>query len=432
MEDSARVRRLMHYVVGSLMMLTIVLLVWHHFGMERVLTLSADSGHVIDVRDDRAEGGGTVSSLTRSAGRLRLECKVVDKLEWHFCGLDFRLGQEPHGVDLSEFDTISLDMRYSGPAVHALKLSILNFEPGRSKHGVWPSHHVNELEFTMPANKAVLDIPLKLLYSPAWWVQYAQVPLENTGQRINNATLLEISMGKVLGQQSIEVRSIKIRGKWIHRETLLSILVGLWFACGVMWPVLGALQLRQQLANREARLAAANKLNQVLQLETRELATQAHQDPLTGTLNRLGLRDALLKQSQGPTESADTAAVVFVDIDHFKRINDMHGHAIGDEVLRRFSALLHANIRAADILVRWGGEEFLIVCPATKALQAGQLAEKLRAAATERDWPEDLQVTASFGVSALVDGEDIGEAIQRADEALYRAKASGRNRVEVA
>lgn len=126
---------------------------------------------------------------------------------------------------------------------------------------------------------------------------------------------------------------------------------------------------------------------------------------------------------------ADLMAVVFIDLDHFKRVNDTHGHTTGDDVLRTFAMLVQRDIRTTDKLVRWGGEEFLIVCLGTGRMEAGALAEKLRAAMQSQVWPCGLQMTASFGVTALRPGEDIGDAIKRADTALYQAKASGRNRV---
>ena len=174
------------------------------------------------------------------------------------------------------------------------------------------------------------------------------------------------------------------------------------------------------------------QINSALELETRELAGQVYHDSLTGALNREGLRDALINKWQYRGPHNDQMAVVFIDLDHFKRVNDTHGHATGDEVLRAFAMSVQRGIRSSDKLVRWGGEEFLIVCLGTGRAEAQGLADKLRVAMQFQIWPCGLQMTASFGVTALQLGEDIGEAIKRADGALYEAKASGRNCVHVA
>jgi diguanylate cyclase (GGDEF)-like protein len=124
-------------------------------------------------------------------------------------------------------------------------------------------------------------------------------------------------------------------------------------------------------------------------------------------------------------------SIIFTDIDHFKRINDTHGHAVGDAVLKHFAQMVASMVRSTDRVVRWGGEEFLIVCMNTTGQQAATLAEKLREHMGMQAWPAGLSVTASFGVAEHLPAEDIGEVIERADAGLYAAKRAGRNRVHV-
>jgi diguanylate cyclase (GGDEF)-like protein len=154
-------------------------------------------------------------------------------------------------------------------------------------------------------------------------------------------------------------------------------------------------------------------------------------DPLTGALNREGLRDFLLQQWQGEMPTSAGMSVLFADLDHFKRINDNYGHAIGDEVLKQFALLVKGEIRKSDGLVRWGGEEFLVVCPATQLPEAAKLAEKLRASVANTAWPNHILVTCSCGVATREEGEEFSSLIKRADDALYQAKHAGRNRVEL-
>jgi len=102
---------------------------------------------------------------------------------------------------------------------------------------------------------------------------------------------------------------------------------------------------------------------------------------------------------------------------------------VGDDVLRKFANVIASGIRSSDRLVRWGGEEFLIVCPMTNVYQGRILAENLRHALHQQAWPVNLQVTASFGVAQHHEHDEVGVAIKRADEELYRAKQGGRDRV---
>jgi diguanylate cyclase (GGDEF)-like protein len=123
--------------------------------------------------------------------------------------------------------------------------------------------------------------------------------------------------------------------------------------------------------------------------------------------------------------------VILLDIDRFKEINDKYGHAKGDRVLKATADLLRKTIRNADSAGRWGGEEFLVVCPETDLAGAGALAEKLRMAFADTQFPEGIHRTASFGV-AVFQGEGVEELVGRADDALYAAKEAGRNRVALA
>jgi diguanylate cyclase (GGDEF)-like protein len=124
-------------------------------------------------------------------------------------------------------------------------------------------------------------------------------------------------------------------------------------------------------------------------------------------------------------------SVILVDIDHFKSVNDSHGHLVGDQVLVAIGKILNQNSRQIDLVGRWGGEEFLIVCPETKLAGASQLAEKLRCSIAAYVFPVVGHKTGSFGVASLGALKDIDHLISRADAALYRAKKIGRNKVEI-
>jgi two-component system cell cycle response regulator len=159
-------------------------------------------------------------------------------------------------------------------------------------------------------------------------------------------------------------------------------------------------------------------------------------DQLTGLHNRRymeGQLEALVRRAV--VGGGAPAAVLVLDIDHFKKINDGFGHAVGDEVLREFAVRLASNVRAIDLPVRFGGEEFVVVMPDTELADASRIAERIRLHVAGSPFrvlggEELLTVTISIGVAAsLTDGDDPVSLLRRADEALYEAKTSGRNRV---
>mgnify|MGYP006280875887 CR=1 FL=1 len=158
-------------------------------------------------------------------------------------------------------------------------------------------------------------------------------------------------------------------------------------------------------------------------------------DQLTGLNNRrymMGQLDALLERSAA---GGDPTSVLMLDIDHFKRVNDTYGHAFGDDVLREVAVRLASSVRAVDLPCRYGGEEFVVVMPATRLTDAARIAERIRLAVASETFPvgeKEISVTVSLGVSASAGAEDRPESLlRRADEALYEAKAAGRNQVIV-
>jgi diguanylate cyclase (GGDEF)-like protein len=172
-------------------------------------------------------------------------------------------------------------------------------------------------------------------------------------------------------------------------------------------------------------------------VEIARLSRLMRVDSLTGTLNRRGLREAF---PDGPGAKAAEAlveplSVAMVDIDHFKRVNDRYGHAVGDEVLRAVSERLAASLRAGDGVVRYGGEEFLLVLPHADQPASARIAERARefvAAAPVATAGTEIAVTVSVGVAERRAGESRDDVIERADRAMYAAKRAGRNRVELA
>jgi diguanylate cyclase (GGDEF)-like protein len=172
--------------------------------------------------------------------------------------------------------------------------------------------------------------------------------------------------------------------------------------------------------------------HRIIQQQNVELERLAVTDPLTGLLNRLGFLSALESRVREAIRYGTPLALAMVDIDHFKNINDQHGHSVGDAVLKSFSDLLLGKLRGADVICRWGGEEFLILLPHQDASGGAASAENLRLALQQTRFAPVDRLTASFGVAAYHPGEALQDWIARTDQALYAAKDAGRNRVSVA
>lgn len=161
----------------------------------------------------------------------------------------------------------------------------------------------------------------------------------------------------------------------------------------------------------------------------KKLTEQSSIDPLTGALNRREMDNILQDAIERKRRTNTPASVLIFDLDHFKRVNDTYGHAVGDHVLKELVALVQARARHLDELFRLGGEEFMVFLPDTDCAGAYVLAEELRLLVSESEFIEGRAVTISTGLSELGHGETIDEWIKRADDALYLAKENGRNQV---
>ncbi|MCK1361619.1 sensor domain-containing diguanylate cyclase [Bradyrhizobium sp. 199] len=158
----------------------------------------------------------------------------------------------------------------------------------------------------------------------------------------------------------------------------------------------------------------------------------AELDELTGSYNRRCIMRLLDLQIEKSRQSSTPCAIALIDLDWFKRINDAHGHPVGDEVLRTFAITIFANIRPADCFGRYGGEEFLLLLPDTSGDAAQRTLERLRSIVADLDWSAfaaGMHVTISAGVVTLRDLDTADTFLARADRALYSAKEQGRNRI---
>ena len=207
-----------------------------------------------------------------------------------------------------------------------------------------------------------------------------------------------------------------------YEEHLLHVPPALHTPYALLYGVLSALTTMLMFSNVGGRLHA-------------KLRHRATTDALTGVLSRLALAEGAAALAERLPAAGQRLAVVMVDLDHFKQVNDRLGHASGDVVLREAAKLLRAQLRPEAMLARYGGEEFVALVPVDDLPLARCVAERLRLALAEATWGEIVPglkaVTASVGVTLLEPGESLERALARADEALYRAKKAGRDQVQV-
>jgi diguanylate cyclase (GGDEF)-like protein len=427
--------RVLRRLLIALLALTVVALLWNQFGMNSTMVIDARSPYQASAVDDRIPTDGrSVAAVVRGDGAIGLDCQIAAGYQWPFCELRIQFRKAPDGIDLSRFDSMRLWVSASGPEAHQrVRVYVRNFDPAYSKVGDAESEKVNQLIYEPSVYPAGYEVPLNRFTVSHWWIDEHPMTLDLEAPDFRNVTMIGFSTGPnvVPGQHRIRVDRIELDGKVIPSSALRLGIIVAWMLAVLAYLVVDGLLTRNQLRLSAASQNSLQRLNESLRLETRSLAEIARSDPLTGALNRKGLADELMRLVRMGGDAIFPLTLVFIDIDHFKRVNDEHGHDVGDKVIRGLADLVRSAVQRDDLFARWGGEEFLLVFRNTAGFEGGAIAERLRERISSAQWPDELRITCSFGVAEWHRGEDLNEGIKRADEAMYRAKQNGRDRVEI-
>jgi diguanylate cyclase (GGDEF)-like protein len=412
-------------------LLTVIAVVAHRYLPERRLSLDAS-------QDVDTYAPGASYFLNTSADQSQTKANWVDQPRLHFkcqfvqaapgasCGYTYMLSAEDAaaGVDLSRYRNLNLTIRYTGPA-HYLRLAIRDFDPRFSSLKDTNSSKFNLLNVERSDLEKPVAIELREFTVPEWWVTQYNLPRTLSQPDLSNAVAFSIYLqGEAAGSDhDIQVDKVEFSGDWISAEYWYLGILCAWMLLGSIYGASQWIALRRR--HREQR----KKISE-LQDEKDKFQKLSTIDGLTRVLNRHGI-EQFIESLQGvklPT------SVIVIDLDHFKRINDLRGHYEGDRVLKALGELLRLHTRATDGVGRWGGEEFVLVCPGASLSKAASLAEKMRERIMQTVFlPEDpLEITASFGVATSEAGANFDDVFRQADQALYLAKNRGRNCVVAA
>jgi diguanylate cyclase (GGDEF)-like protein len=327
------------------------------------------------------------------------------------------------GVDLSPYKTLNLAIRYTGKSQY-VRVSIRNFDPRFSTIEDGNSPKFNFVNIPTKDLARPIALSMSEFTVAEWWTTTYNHPRAYSQLDVSNATILNIDLQGNIdlsgSEHDFQIDKIEFTGDWISAEYWYLGILSIWMILGTAYGT------SQWLLMRRAHRAQINDLENEKEMY-QKLSTI---DALTGVMNRYGIGQFI--GALGITRVS--ASVIVIDLDHFKRINDQRGHAVGDRVLRTVGEILSSSMRNTDAVGRWGGEEFVLVCPGASLGEAADLAEKLRHRILQTNFiPEDpLSITASFGVATSGVDQGFDDAFRQADQALYLAKSRGRNCVVTA
>ena len=399
-------------------LLTLIALAAHRFLPERRFTLDpARKG----VNFYLTKGEETLTQADWvDQSRVHFKCHFAEQASGASCGYTYQLhldNEVDKGVDLSRYRNLSLTIRYTGSARY-LRVAVRDFDNRFSKRDDWNTTKFNSLNLQPKDLAETVSIDLHEFTVPEWWVAGYNLPRDLAQPDLRNAIAFSLYLqGEAAGSDhDVQVDKVEFSGDWISAEYWYLGIILLWMIAFASFASSRWLRLRRQHSELQSEKDKFEKLSTI--------------DGLTKVLNRHGIEKFVesLKGGNLPT------SIIVIDLDHFKKINDHRGHYAGDRVLTNVGEILRSQTRNTDGLGRWGGEEFILVCPGASLSKASDLAEKLRHRIMTTNFiPEDpVSVTASFGVSTSPAGGSFEDAFQQADQALYLAKSRGRNCVVAA
>ncbi|UTF59078.1 diguanylate cyclase [Gilvimarinus sp. DA14] len=414
------------------LLLTAIAIAAHPYLPARQLDLLASPERTTYLYYDQVEGGGTQGAWLNDSG-LAFRCSRYDPAKPStYCGMSLELlpqADDPaHGLNLAAYDSLYLDIDVKSTQPR-LSIILRNFDPRYAKPGdINSAQHI-----VVTLRRGDLQRPIQVNFSEfavsEWWLVNRDMPRPLTLPSFDNIILLGVDLRNNLGPGSHEVvvNEIVALGEWVSAERWYLGILLLWMLGLTAYGVTRSFHWKHQAHGKQVQFNVLANKHRELREHARELKQLSERDSLTGLLNRMGLELAFERMDKTPDNQI---ALLLLDIDYFKTINDHYGHVEGDRVIFEVSQLLQDSVRATDVLARWGGEEFLLICPHANLEQAFSLSEKIRMRVHNRLWFADskTQISVSVGVVSMRRDETFPQVFARADTCLYRAKNLGRNR----
>ena len=423
----------LNLLIGFLLSVTVIAFLWYRYGMDDIYTISPATYPYIIAQTDSVDGGASVIDVSRTDSSIVMDYELREGYPCPYVGLQVYLGDgKNHGKDLSHYDSIYIWVKPRGEG--SVRIYLRGWDDSISKLGDQTTLKFNELEFfPLEESYPAVFVPQEFRVA-GWWVSQNNINAHRARVDLSNIPLIEIQTGTSapLGYGTLEIMGITFKGKIIDAEALMFGIIALWFVTFFFYLLF---RLRDYSIQRNVERKRREELERnlvVLEVQKSDYEKASKEDALTGCLNRAGFTSVLTLEQERLNNGGCALSFIMLDIDFFKKVNDTWGHSVGDEVLVNLSKLIRSRIRTTDALVRWGGEEFVILCGDTPLQNAQFLAEKLRTNVENTQLIAQQQITCSFGVAEMMPHEDTKSVFERLDKALYSSKRSGRNSVTAA
>lgn len=426
---------LMEKAIVALLLLTLIAMVAERKLLKVTMDITPADGFDVSVYGDYVDNIGNSQVRLLSEESWEWECTLSkDKISFPYCGFEVILSDDrTQGLDLRNMRNVRVWLDYEGPA-DSVRLYLRNYDPTYSQPLRFDSTKYNLAEVSAKTAQGFIDVNIEDFFVANWWFQRFKLSPNLTHPQFDNIVVFEVQTGNSApaGDYRFRLNKVLLTGQRINSEQWYQLILGSWIFGAIALLSSRFIGMNRRIRQHRAREIELTQLNSLLDAHGKKMEERSKLDPLTGAFNRQGVKEALEGGLAERRASGRSLSILILDVDYFKKINDTHGHLIGDQVLMALSELIKQNTRTDDCFARWGGEEFVVVCRNTRVQNAQNIAEKLRVAIENFRFDKKVSFTVSIGVAELQESETLEQMFTRADKALYEAKSMGRNRVMVA
>lgn len=410
-------------------LITVGMIAAHQYLPKKILPLCPDPDRLSWIFGPDHQGAASTDWIDRDINHYWCNYAPGDI---YSCGWSVNLGPDrTTGIDLSGFDGFNILIHYKGNAPR-IRLFLRDLDPSYSDI---ERYEVTSKVMSTTVRTSDLNRPVYVHLSEfnvaEWWITEFDVSGQHTAPSVNNTIVVGVDFN-VPSMNEVRIEKIEAVGDWIKKETLYIGIISFWMILIVL-EVLTRFYLIHKQAKADAqRISSLMSEHKKLEVEKREFEALSTTDILTGVMNRTGVQQFLRKLFKSDINRSQMGVLLF-DIDHFKNINDQFGHDAGDLVLGEVAKIINGKTRQTDIFGRWGGEEFILLCPKIHEERLIALADKLRETIEQNVFEiqgRSINVTVSIGATTVNAHEAFETVFKRADKALYKAKNSGRNQVK--
>jgi diguanylate cyclase (GGDEF)-like protein len=401
-------------------LLTLVLIaLFHNFNNTKEFNL-LNQGYETEAVSD-SENGGNSSSHIDFNDKYKVNCVLKEGFDTPYCALLINITDNyKNGIDLNQYHSIVVNVEFNNPnySGNAPRIYIKNYNSDYIKKDPILEMKFNGVQLNGYRSGTDTIVKLEKFQVAQWWIERFKIPVEQAGAELSNVPTIQIETGwnSTLGNSYLTINKAKLIGRYLSDGVFYVIIAFLWF--------LSSLSFVFNVYFKE------KKNNKILKMLNQNIIKNAHKDELTGAYNRHAIK-SFMNDKESDFHKGYPISCVYLDIDHFKRINDIYGHTVGDKVLQEISTVIQSNIRTTDYFSRWGGEEFAIFCLKSEKEDTHKLMKIIKDKINKYNFSHGDQLTCSFGITEIKENETFMEAFDRADKALYEAKNSGRDKIIV-